>query len=91
MTETKILIGSLSNDLARVATMIYRKSSGAEIFFREMFRWVNKLDTNSVKPYIQTILSDIKSHEKYPQLSHERAETYLMYSTILQNYSLHME
>lgn len=91
MTETKMLIGSLSNDLSRVANMIYRKSSGAEIFFREMFRWVKKLDTAPVKPYIQTILKDLQSHELHPQYTQERAETYLMYSIILQNYTLHME
>ena len=86
-----MLIGSLSNDLSRVANMMYRKSPSAEVFFREMFRWVNKLDINSVKPYIQEILSDIKSHEHHPQYSQERAETYLMYSVLLQNYSLHIK
>lgn len=91
MTDTKMLIGSLSNDLSRVATMIYKKSSSAEIFFREMFRWINKLDTDSIKPYIQAILTDLKSHEHHPQYSEERAETYLMYSILLQNYSLSMK
>ena len=91
MTETKMLIGSLSNDLYRVANMINRKSSSAETFVHEMFRWVKALDTTSVKPYIQTILSDLKSHEQHPQYSEERAETYLMYSILLQNYSLHIK
>lgn len=90
MTETKILIGSLSNDLFRVANMIYGKSSAAETFFHEMFRWVKNLDTTSVKPYIQAILRDLKSHEHHPKYTEERAETYLMYSILLQNYSLHM-
>lgn len=91
MTETKMLIGSLSNDLYRVATMMYRKSSGAEIFFREIFRWVHKLNTAPVKPYVRAILSDIRLHERNPVFSQERAETYLMYSILLQNYTLHME
>ncbi|MEK9143847.1 MAG: hypothetical protein AAB481_04470 [Patescibacteria group bacterium] len=91
MTETKMLIGSLSNDLSRAANMMYRKSSSAETFFHEMFRWVNKLDPDFVKPYIQKILKDLKSHEHYPQYTEERAETYLMYSILLQNYALHME
>ena len=86
-----MLIGSLSNDLSRVANMMYRKSSSAEIFFREMFRWINAIDTASVKPYIQAILKDLQLHEHHPQYSQERAETYLMYSIILQNYSLHIE
>ena len=90
MTETKMLIGSLSNDLARVASMMYKKSSSTEIFLHEMFRWVHELETQTVKPYIQNILRDIKSHEKHPQFTEERAETYLMYSTLLQNYTLHM-
>lgn len=91
MTETKMLIGSLSNDLSRVANMMYRKSSSAEIFFHEMFRWIKALENTSVKPYIQTILRDLKSHELHPKYTEERAETYLMYSILLQNYSLHME
>ena len=91
MTETKMLIGSLSNDLSRVANMMYKKSSSAETFFHEMFRWINKLDTDSVKPYIQIILKDLKSHELHPQYTQERSETYLMYSVLLQNYSLHMK
>lgn len=86
-----MLIGSLSNDLSRTANMIYRKSSGAEIFFREMFRWIKVIDTASVKPYIQTILADLQTHEENPQYTEERAETYLMYSILLQNYSLHMK
>lgn len=90
MTETNMLIGSLSNDLSRVANMIYRKSSGAEIFFHEMFRWLKDIDPTSVKPYIQTILADLQTHEKNPQYTEERAETYLMYSVILQNYTLHI-
>lgn len=91
MTETKMLIGSLSNDLSRVANMIYRKSTSADIFSREMFRWVKELQTASVKPYIQSILEDLKSHENHPSYTQERAETYLMYSILLQNYALHME
>ena len=90
MTETKMLIGSLSNDLARVANMMYKKSSSTEVFFHEMFRWVHGLDTGRMKPYIQNILADIKSHEKHPQFTEERAESYLMYSTLLQNYTLHI-
>jgi hypothetical protein len=91
MTETKMLIGSLSNDLFRVANMMYKKSPGAETFFHEMFRWIKQVDSSSVKPYIQTILTDLKLHEMHPQYSEERAETYLMYSILLQNYSLHIQ
>lgn len=91
MTETKLLIGSLSNDLLRVATMIHGKSPTAEVFFREIFRWVHALDKASVKPYIQAILSDLQSHEDNLQYTEELAETYLTYSILLQNYSLHMK
>lgn len=91
MTETKVLIGSLSNDLSRVANMLHRKSPSAETFFHEMYRWVNAIDTTSVKPYIQSILSDLKSHEHHPEQSEGRAETYLMYSILLQNYTLHIK
>lgn len=91
MNETKMLIGSLSNDLFRVSTMIYRKSPAAEVFFREIFRWIRSLDKASVKPYIQEILEDLESHESHPSYTQERAETYLTYSILLQNYALHME
>lgn len=91
MTETKMLIGSLSNDLSRTANMMYRKSPSAETFFHEMFRWIKVIDTASVKPYIQTILKTLKSHEGNLQYTDDRAETYLMYSILLQNYTLHME
>lgn len=91
MTKTRLLIGSLSNDLSRVAAMIYRKSSGAETFFHEMFRWIKEIDPTTVKPYIQSILEDLQSHEGHLQNTQERAETYLMYSILLQNYSLHMK
>ena len=91
MTQTKLFIGSLSNDLLRVATMIYKKSSGAEIFFREMFRWIDALKTTPVKPYIRKILEELQSQRNNKVLTHERAETYLMYSVLLQNYALHME
>lgn len=91
MTETKMLIGSLSNDLSRVANMMYKKSPSAETFFHEMFRWIKQLEPVSVKPYIRDILSDIKSHERNPEFSQKRAETYLMYSILLQNFSLHIQ
>lgn len=86
-----MLIGSLSNDLLRTATMIHGKSPTAKVFFREIFRWVHALDKASVKPYIQTILKTLESHEGNPQYTDDRAETYLMYSILLQNYSLHMK
>lgn len=91
MTETKMLIGSLSNDLLRTATMIHGKSPTAKVFFREIFRGVKALDNASIKPYIRTILADLQSHERNPKYTDERAETYLMYSILLQNYTLHMK
>lgn len=91
MTETKMLIGSLSNDLLRVATMIHGKSPAADVFFREIFRWLKALDKAAVKPYIKAILADLQSHKGNPQYTDECAETYLMYSVLLQNYALHMK
>lgn len=88
MTETKLLIGSLSNDLLRVANLIQRGSNtAAERFFVEAKRWAEQLQEKKIKTYIQKIVSDIHS-ETADILTIEKAEKFLMYSVLLQNYSL---
>ena len=89
MNETQVLIGSLSNDLFRVATLTQRGSiKGAKRFLEEAKRWGDQLEDKQIKPYIRNIVNEIRlasSHE----ISLERAEKYLMYGILLQNYSLH--
>lgn len=90
MNDTKLLIGSLSNDLYRVATLSHRGSSGAERFFDESKRWTAELATHQLKPYIRNILSDLSSSRYTYETLRDNAETFLMYSILLQNYALHM-
>jgi len=88
MNETQMLIGSLSNDLCRVANLVHRGSEkGATRFFIEVKRWNSQLKSKEVKPYIQKIIADIDSSDE--KLTMEKAEKLLMFSILLQNYSVH--
>lgn len=89
MQSTKLLIGSLSNDLYRVACLTQRGSvKGAEKFWIQAGRWVNELDNATLKPYIKKIILDIKARLNSNSFTMESAEKYLMYSILLQNYAL---
>ena len=90
MNKTKLLIGSLSNDLYRAACLIQRGSlKGAKIFLTEARRWVQELDKAKVKPYIGKIIADLEASPTKLDMNH--AERYIMYSTLLQNYALHLK
>ena len=92
MTNTKMLIGSLSNDLYRVATLSQRGSfAAAEKFFIESKKWSNELETEIVKTYIQNILLKLSSVTTESIQTPQQAENLLTYSIILQNYALHLE
>lgn len=85
-----MLIGSLSNDLLRVATMIQRGSDkGALRFFTEAKSWNNQLKHKQLKPYIKKLIVDIDTESESGLLTMEKAEKFLLYSVLLQNYSLH--
>lgn len=89
MSNTKLLIGSLSNDLYRVACLTQRGSvKAAEKFWVQAGRWVNELDNANLKPYIRNIILDIKSQLNSNSCTMESAEKYLMYSILLQNYGM---
>lgn len=86
MTEKKLLIGSLSNDLLRVATLVQRGSvQAARRFLQEAKKWSEQLSEYAFKEYIMKIIHEVKTEDK---LSMKQAEKYLMYSILLQNYSL---
>jgi hypothetical protein len=90
MTNKKMLIGSLSNDLMRVANLQQRGSDkAAQRFFTEAKRWVSDLSQMKVKGYIKKIINDLDK-ETFEDSSIEKAEKFLMYSILLQNYSLHL-
>jgi len=91
MTETKMLIGSLSNDLFRVASLSQRGSyQAAEKFLTEALRWAKQLSQAQLKPYIKKIIADLSS-QNHDLHSLAKSEQFLTYSILLQNYALHLE
>lgn len=86
-----MLIGSLSNDLMRVANLIHRGShEGALRFLTEAKRWTKQVSEMEVPDYIKDIANKVQKSTK-DDLSLEDAEHYLMQSILLQNYTLHAE
>lgn len=91
MNEMKMLIGSLSNDMFRVAGLSQRGAmKAAEKFLAESKRWAIPLKELNTPQYISKITHDI-SNRKANDISIESAEQYLMYGVLLQNYSLHIK
>ena len=92
LKDAKLLIGSLSNDLYRIANFINRRSyKAAERFQKETRRWARQLKNCEVKGYIKKIINDIGSSKAVNIKSQKLAEKYLMYSILLQNYVLHLK
>jgi len=90
MTNTRLLVGSLSNDLFRVATLTQRGSLvAASRFLKEAQRWSKDLEKLNVDSYIRNIAKEV-SQNKNP-LTTPLAEKYLMYGVLLQNYSLKLK
>jgi len=84
-----MLIGSLSNDLHRVAALAHRGSKKAALrFWQESKKWSEKLLNYDLKDYIKNIILDLESDQD-TKLSQAKAEKLLMYSILLQNYALH--
>lgn len=89
MSDTSMHVGSLSNDLFRVASLVQRGShQGASKFLQEAKRWSVPLEQEDVKNYIRKIARDISLAETQ-NISLADAERYLMYGVLLQNYVLH--
>lgn len=87
MSETILLLGSLSNDLFRVASLTQRGSNKAsERFVKESKRWVVPLLNRDIPTYLKKIISDVA--ESSSQVDLKKAEKLLMYAVLLQNYSL---
>ena len=90
MTENRLLIGSLSNDLNRIANLAYRGNEKAACkFWEESKKWIYDLKNHSNKPYIAKIIADLEQSKFNPR-DLAQAEKNLMYSIILQNYALHI-
>lgn len=91
MTKTKLLIGSLSNDLYRVATLSQRGSHpAASTFFVQAQRWCSELVAHPVSPSTKRIVTAVKNTPK-TTFTLAQAEEFLLYSILLQNRALHME
>jgi hypothetical protein len=89
MTNTQMLVGSLSNDMFRVASLAQRGShKAASRFLSEAQRWSKDLQNDNVADYIVKLSADISSRD-ITDISLSSAERYLMYGVLLQNYALH--
>lgn len=90
MTDTQLLVGSLSNDLFRVASLTQRGSTKAALrFLQEAKRWSVPLQEQNVASYIVKIAKGI-SDQSGDSISMAQAEHYLMSGVLLQNYALHV-
>ena len=89
MSDTQLLIGSLSNDLFRIAALVQRGSDEAAVeFLLQAKRWAKPLQSAVTAKYITDIAKDVNT-EKIEPITLARAERYLMYGVLLQNYALH--
>jgi len=89
MSDDLMLVGSLSNDLFRVASSAQRGSDKVALrFLTEAKKWAEPLSRSNVRQYIVDIAKDISSREN-DDISIDSAERYLMYGVLLQNYALH--
>lgn len=91
MNNQLLLIGSLSNDLLRVANSIERGSvRSAQNFWNQGQLWLKDLLQYQNKPYIQKLLLDLKN-DNFSPTDKIKAEKYLMQSILLQNATLHFK
>lgn len=80
--ENKYILESLASDLKRVALGLHRGSNTmAKKFLKEALKRRNEVDLNKVSPYLKNILSKLGENTD--------SESALMYSTIIQNYTLY--
>jgi len=88
--ETRVLVGALSNDLFRVASLAFRGADkGASRFLIEAKKRAAELEKAKTKKYIKKIAREISACDEN-EISTELAEKYLMYGVLLQNYALHL-
>jgi hypothetical protein len=91
MTDTQLLIGSLSNGMFRVASLAQRGSTkAASRFLLAAQRWARNLKEPDVAEYIAKMVRDI-AHREADDISLVSAERYLMCGVLLQNYALQSE
>ena len=88
--DNKQLIGALAMDLKRVSLGMQRSSDQmVEVFAKEALKRCKEINEVEVKPYIAEVLTKTKKLLEN-QRSKDNAEDLLMYSTLMQNYLLHL-
>ena len=86
--KNKELLAALSSDLKRIAMGIQRKSyKMADRFAKEALARKKETDISLLDPYMQKILNNLDNVLQMKD-SDKKAEYILMYSTLVQNYSL---
>ena len=84
--KNEIILSSLAMDLKRVAIGINRGSfKMAERFCEEAMERKQELDLSNLKQYIKNVIFKVERLFKDKD-NDKKAENFLMYSTILQNF-----
>ncbi len=84
--KNEIILSSLAMDLKRIAIGLDRGSfKMAEKFYEEAMERKQELDLNNLKQYIRNVIFEIETLFKEKD-NDKKAENFLMYSTILQNF-----
>ena len=80
--NNQLLLQSIASDLKRTSLSLHRGSlAAAARFSREVIKRKAELDISSLAPYIQKLISGLEQSITDP-------EDALMYSTLIQNYTL---
>jgi len=89
MNNQQILLGSLSQDLFRIANFIQSGSiKSAERFWHETKRWTADLKNENNPAYINRILFELDKMNFNPT-SLEQGEKILTYGVITQSFAVH--
>ncbi len=89
MSEEQILLGSLSQDLFRIANFIASGSvKAAERFWVESRKWLLALEKYEQPDYLAKILQRLRQME-FEVESREQAELILTYGVIIQSLVCH--
>jgi len=84
--KNEIILSSLAMDLKRVAIGLDRGSlKMAERFYEEAMKRKQELDLSNLKQYIKNVIFEVERLFKEKD-NDKKAEGFLMYSTILQNF-----
>lgn len=88
--DTHMLIGALSNDLFRIANLTQRGSFDASVrFIQESKKSTALLLHKNLPDYIEKIVKEIDETDE--KINLQKAEKFLMYGILLQNFCLHYE